>query len=149
MFRSFSARRVVSIGVGVVGAVIFTATTASAEVPAPDVPQDVATLLSGSAVEQVQAAAAETQQQATSTQGDAKALNSIGVQAPDLSGGLAAGLAHQVYGFTDAFTQGAVTDAAVAPTAEWLAPLLRNGEPAGTIRVWKPSGGPGARGVHR
>jgi hypothetical protein len=140
MARRITARRVVGIGIGLVSALMLAATSASATVLPPDVPQDVAALLSGPAVQEVQEAAAETQQQAASTQTSSTALNGVGAEVPDFSGRLTAGPAHQVYGFTDTFVQGGSTDTAVAPSQEWIAPLVRNGTAAGTIRIWKPDG---------
>ena len=142
MFSMNSARRAVAVGVAVLSGVTLAATAASAAIPSPDVPQDVAALLSGAAIDQVQDAAAETQQQAADATSNSRALNSIGASVPDLSGRLTSGPAHQVYGFTDAFTHGEATEAAVEPTEEWIAALLSDGRPAGTIRVWKPQGGP-------
>lgn len=118
------------------------ATLAMADVPEPTVPPDVAGEFSGRAVLLAQESAQDFSAQAAEDSARGRVLRETGPQAPDLSGDVVAGVPHQVFVFTAEFPAGTSTTTPVEATEEWVALLSRGSTVLGTIRVWKPDGGP-------
>lgn len=60
----------------------------------------------------------------------------------DLSGNIKAGPVHQIYFFTEEFVEGSVTAPAVEAEQTWISSIQRDGKVIGTLRIFKPDGGP-------
>lgn len=130
--RGLQRRRALGLAAVTVASIAFAA-PAHAD-PVAQLPTDVTQALDGKAL---QAAAASAAEFAKQDEGD-----SLGPTPPDFSGAIESGSVHQIYTFSDGFFQGDTAAAPVQAQQQWVAAVQREGQVLGTIRVWKPSGGP-------
>ncbi|WP_146149622.1 hypothetical protein [Kineococcus rhizosphaerae] len=126
--------RATALGVLTAAAAAVVLASPAAATPKPVIPDDVSSYLSNKGIRQVQENLANFGAQAGS--------ETLGPTPPDASGNLRAGRIHQVYLFTDAWVKGSADADPAEATQQWVAPVLRGNEAIGTVRVWKPDGGP-------
>lgn len=100
--------------------------------PEPTVPADVEALMNGPIASEVQRSLEDTVD---------LGVDGGGSEIPDFSGDLKIGSIHQVYAFTNEFALGDADAVPVEPADEWLAALVLDGDPVGSVRAWKPGHG--------
>jgi hypothetical protein len=130
IFQSLS--RGVVASVIVVTALAVPAAASVSGVPEPTVPADVAALMNGRIANEVQQSLEDTVD---------LGVDGGGSEVPDFSGDLQVGPIHQVYAFTTEFGFGDGEAVPVEPAQEWLAALVLDGDPVGSVRAWKPDHG--------
>ncbi|HEY0119538.1 MAG TPA: hypothetical protein VGC04_12235 [Cellulomonas sp.] len=122
--RMLAGSGLVAVGLVVTGLSAGTA-GATAPVPAPTLPPDVAAYVAGPAVPEAIEAARHSR-----------------AGGPVPSDAATVGTAHQVYVFTAGFLGGDADATPVRPTDEWVAPLVDAGQATFVVRVVTQGGGP-------